>query len=62
MAGDLRDAIDGLPGWSISGENLATFAPDVEWTVLIWNSDWRHGERGWNLYEILSVDSNIRNG
>jgi hypothetical protein len=35
MASDLTDAIDGRPGWSISGENAAHYTPGGEWSALI---------------------------
>jgi hypothetical protein len=35
VASDLRGAIDGRPGWSISGDNAANYAPGREWSALI---------------------------
>jgi hypothetical protein len=35
MASDLRDAIEGRPGWSINDDNAANYAPGGEWSALI---------------------------
>jgi hypothetical protein len=35
MASDLWEAVDGRPGWSISGENAASDAPGGESSALI---------------------------
>jgi hypothetical protein len=35
MASDLRDAVNGRPGWSTIGDNAASYAPGGEWSALI---------------------------
>jgi hypothetical protein len=35
MASALQEAVNGRAGWSISGENAASYAPGGEWSALI---------------------------
>jgi hypothetical protein len=35
MANDLRDVVDGRPGWSIGDENAASYTLGGEWSALI---------------------------